>query len=290
MAPRRRVRPPGFLALFLLCGLVPVELPLSAGEPAGAPANSSEDASDRNLAAAGKLILFDTGELLTAPLRWDGKDWLKFGITAAAVTTTVLVLDQPIREMSQRNRTPSRDDVAEVVQSFGAGASWGVWGAFVVAGWAFDDSKARRVAVDVLAASLIAHGVLTTTVKYTVGRYRPDETEATWSAKPFSGHVSFPSGHTTQAFALAAVVSGHYRQPWVRLTAFFIAGGVGIARIQLNKHYASDVVLGAVIGTAVGGTVVALNEKRRGAAPGPRVTVMPLLLRKGGGLRVTAVF
>jgi len=206
------------------------------------------------------------------------------------VTTTVLVLDQPVREMSQRNRTPSRDDVAEVVQRFGQEYSWAVIGAFAAAGWGFGDSTSRRVVVDAVAASLIATGVVTTSVKYAVGRYRPDETEATWYARPFSGHVSFPSGHTTQAFALAAVVSGHYRQPWVRVTAFFVAGAVGIARIQLDKHYASDVVLGAVIGTAVGGSVVALNEKRRGAPPGPRVTVTPLLLRKGGGLQLTAVF
>lgn len=264
--------------------------PARAEEEPPSPPPASETLSDRNLVDAGKLVLFDAGEILTAPVRWDGGDWLKVGITGVVVTGTALALDEPIREAAQRNRTSSRDDFATTIQRFGQEYSWVVMGAFAVAGWGFDDRTSRRVVVDALAASLIANGILTTTLKYSVGRYRPEETTATWSAEPFSGHVSFPSGHTSQAFALAAVVSGHYRQPWVRVTSFFIAGCVGLARIQLNKHYASDVVLGAVIGTAVGGSVVALNEKRRGAPPGPRVTVMPLLLPKGGGLQVAAVF
>lgn len=277
----------------LLAGLLGVALPLSAGEPSPPSENGSAPLSDRNLLDGGTLILLDTGDILTAPVRWDGSDWLKFGIGAAAVTTTVLALDQPIREASQRSRTPSRDDFATTIQRFGAEYSWAVIGAFAVAGWGFDDSSSRRVVVDALAASLIASGIVTTTVKYGVGRYRPGATSATWYAQPFSGNVAFPSGHATQAFALAAVVSGHYRQPWVRVTSFFIAGCVGLARIHLNEHYASDVVLGALIGTAVGGSVVALNEgRRRGSASrdGARISITPLVLSKGGGLQVAAVF
>ncbi len=209
------------------------------------------------------------------------------------MTGTVLALDQPIREGSQRSRTTSRDDFATVIGRFGAEYSFAVIGAYAVAGWGFDDSKSRRVVVDALAATLIASGIITPALKYAVGRYRPNATGATWYAKPFSGNVSFPGGHATQAFALASVISGHYHQTWVRVTSFFIAGCVGLSRIHLNAHYASDVLFGAVIGTAVGGTVVTLNEKRRQAskgAEGPRVTVMPLLLEKGGGLQLTAAF
>lgn len=268
-------------------------LPAGAEEPPLPVGKAEEALSDRSLLDGGKLILFDTGEILTAPVRWDGGDWLKFGIGAAAVTTTVLAFDQPIREASQRSRTTSRDDVATFIQRFGQEYSWAVMGAFAVAGWGFDDSTSRRVVVDAVSASLIATGILTTSLKHSVGRYRPDETAATWYAQPFSGRVSFPSGHATQAFALAAVVSAHYRQPWVRVTSFFIAGCVGFARIQLNKHYASDVVFGALVGTAVGGTIVTLNERRRKGPEAPRglrVTITPLVLAKGGGLQVAAVF
>ncbi len=286
------MRSPAAVFLVLAVAAGPLEAEDQPAPPAQ-PAEATGGVSDRNLLDAGKLILFDTGDILTAPIRWDGNDWLKLGVSAGLVTGTVLGLDQPIREASQRSRTTSRDDFATVIERFGAEYSFAVIGAYAVAGWGFDDSTSRRVVVDALAASLIASGIVTTAVKYGVGRYRPSATEATWSAKLFSGNISFPSGHATQAFALAAVISGHYHQTWVRVSSFFIAGCVGLARIHLNQHYASDVLFGAIIGTAVGGTVVTLNEKRRQAPPapeGPRVTVMPLLLEKGGGLQVAAVF
>jgi membrane-associated phospholipid phosphatase len=282
----------------ILCALVlglsiMIRVPLGAVEPPPPAAKAEDGISDRNLVDAGKLILFDTGDILTAPVRWDGSDWLKFGIGAAAVTTTVLALDRPIREASQRSRTTSRDDVATTIQRFGQEGAFAVIGAFAVAGWGFGDSTSRRVAVDALSASLIAGGIVTTSVKDAVGRYRPDETAAVWYAQPFSSHASFPSGHTTEAFAVAAVISGHYQQPWVRVTAFFVAGCVGLARIQLDQHYASDVILGALIGTAVGGTIVTLNERRRRAPEAPhglRISIAPLVLSKGGGIQVAAVF
>ncbi len=285
---RKTFRPLVLVFLVLL-----VRAPLAAQEPPPPAGKADVTLSDRNLVDAGKLILFDTGDILTAPVRWDGHDWLSFGIGVGAVTGTVLALDQPIREASQRSRTTSRDDVATYLEKFGAEYSWAVIGAYAVAGWAFDDSKSRRVVVDALAASLIASGIITTAVKYTVGRYRPSATDATWYAQPFSGNIAMPSGHTAQAFALAAVVSGHYHQTWVRATAFFIAGCVGLARIHLDQHYASDVVLGALVGTAVGGSVVTLNERRRGGAEAPRgsrISITPILLSKGGGLQVSAVF
>jgi membrane-associated phospholipid phosphatase len=274
----------------LVLGFFLIAAPARAEDPHSARAETRAELSDRNLVEAGKLILLDVRDVLSAPAFWEGGDWLKLGIGAGVVTGTVLALDQPIREASQRSRTTSRDDFATTFQRFGQEYSWAVLGAFAVAGWAFDDSRSRRIVTDVLAASLIANGLLGTAVKTSVGRYRPDETAATWHAQPFSGHISFPSGHATQAFALAAVIAGHYRQPWVRVTAFFVAGSVGLGRIHLNKHYASDIVAGALIGTAVGGTVVVLNERRRVALPGARVTVMPVLLPRGGGIRVAAAF
>jgi membrane-associated phospholipid phosphatase len=254
------------------------------------PARPKEPLSDRNLLDAGKLILLDVRDVLTAPAGWDGSDWLKLGIGAGSVAATGFALDQPLREASQRSRAPSRDGFAKTIQRLGREYSLGVVGAFAVAGWAFDDTRSRHVVVDALAASLIASGLVTPAVEYGSGRYRPSATTAIWYAQPFSGNLSFPSGHTTQAFALAAVISGHYPQPWVRVTAFFVAGCVALARIHLNQHYASDVVAGALIGTAIGGTVVTLNEKRRATSEGARLAVTPLLLPRGGGLRFAAAF
>jgi membrane-associated phospholipid phosphatase len=76
------------------------------------------------------------------------------------------------------------------------------------------------------------------------------------------GYTSFPSGHTTTAFAAASAVTEETSRWWPRST-WYIApvmyGGatlVGLSRMYHNKHWASDVILGAGIGTFSGLKVV----------------------------------
>ncbi len=81
---------------------------------------------------------------------------------------------------------------------------------------------------------------LTMALKYTVGRTRPDG----------SSH-SFPSAHATGAFALASVAQVHYG-PWAGIPAYALATLSGLSRIDANKHFASDVATGALVGTLIG--------------------------------------
>jgi len=65
-----------------------------------------------------------------------------------------------------------------------------------------------------------------------------------------SNSYSFPSGHTAQAFAAATFLSEEYKDrfKWMPYVAYGMASGVGAMRIANNKHYVSDVLLGAGIG------------------------------------------
>ncbi len=113
-------------------------------------------------------------------------------------------------------------------------------------------------------AVVLASGV-TGVLKGLLGRSRPYVTADTNPrdfkfGKGFSGEdrSSFPSGHTTTAFAAAAAVTSEVQRMWPRYT-WYVApvmyGGatlVGLSRMYHNKHWASDVVLGAGIGTFSG--------------------------------------
>jgi membrane-associated phospholipid phosphatase len=85
--------------------------------------------------------------------------------------------------------------------------------------------------------------------------FRPVTTSGAWA--------SFPSGHTTAAFATAASLSAEVRRhdpPAARIVTPLLytgAGLVGLSRMYNNQHWASDVVAGAVIGILVGHEVVA---------------------------------
>ncbi len=66
-----------------------------------------------------------------------------------------------------------------------------------------------------------------------------------------SNSRSFPSGHTSGAFALATVTEIYYG-PWFGVPAYALAALVGVSRIDSNKHVASDVIAGALLGTLIG--------------------------------------
>ena len=65
-----------------------------------------------------------------------------------------------------------------------------------------------------------------------------------------SAYTSFPSGHTTQAFAAATFLSEEYkdRYRWMPYVSYTAASSVGLLRMANNRHYISDVLVGAGIG------------------------------------------
>jgi membrane-associated phospholipid phosphatase len=117
-------------------------------------------------------------------------------------------------------------------------------------------------------AVLLADGI-TSLIKGVGGRSRPfvsnGERPADFNfGKGFGNgdYSSFPSGHSTTAFAAAAAVTNETTRWWPRSTwivgpvMYAGATAVGLSRMYHNKHWASDVVMGAAIGTFSGRKVV----------------------------------
>jgi len=231
------------------------------------------------------LLADDTRAILTAPLRWDRRDWLLAGgLTSLVIASTAS--DGMIREESQENITPQLHTFTKNAQRFGAEGSWLVLGAFETYGYIAKDTKAKAVAMDGLTASVVSAGIITPLMKFAVGRVRPNASDRTFDFKPFSGNYSFPSGHTTQAFAVASVIAAHYDQWWVQGLSYGLAGVVGYSRVEQNSHYASDVVAAAFIGTAVGRTIVKRHNKLKEGA----FTVTPYFDGQGSGLVFSKIF
>ena len=100
-----------------------------------------------------------------------------------------------------------------------------------------------------LSSTFIGGGLVVFGIKQSIRRERPLEDEL--------GHPSFPSGHTSIAFSMATIL-GHQYPRW-RIPLYVGAGLVGLSRIYLGRHYASDVLMGAAVGT-ITGTVVWRNR------------------------------
>jgi hypothetical protein len=104
--------------------------------------------------------------------------------------------------------------------------------------------KVSHLGMDLLQAQILTE-MLVEPIKYATNRERPDG----------SNNRSFPSGHAAVTFAGATVLERHLG--WRKsLLGYTIASYVAASRLHDNRHYLSDVVFGAAVGSIAGRTVV----------------------------------
>lgn len=234
------------------------------------------------------LVLSNVKYVLTSPSRWDDSDWHTLEWGSAAVLGTALVIDGPWRD-EMRRHTPNNNPVIKQVERLGAQYAPGVVGGFFVAGL-LGSNRAMDTAEDAFTASLIASGIISPSIKLLAGRARPRQNMGVNYFRPFSkANASFPSGHTTEAFVLASVISGHYTSPWVSYLSYGLAGTVGLARTYHDAHFASDVLAGALIGGYTGHNVVKYSEFLRHGS-GMTIAVLPEVGDGVRGMRVVGNF
>lgn len=128
--------------------------------------------------------------------------------------------------------------------------------------------RLTEVSADLFRAQLLAQG-LTIGLKQGFRRQRPEG----------SGYA-FPSGHTTVSFASATVLQRHYG--WkLGLPAYGVASYVALSRVQMRRHYLSDVAFGAALGIAMGRTVT--------LGHGPTFAISPAPTDGGAAVQFTMV-
>ncbi|MCU0376085.1 MAG: phosphatase PAP2 family protein [Chitinophagaceae bacterium] len=204
--------------------------------------------------------------MAASPARWKGESWFQFGGSVAIIGAIIPmdnVLNVPF-ENWQQNGAKRFGEAGDVVGGlpfqFGfTGAAWGV-------GLLAKNKPMQHFALDNLQAQLYTGGI-TFVIKELFHRARPETglDGYNWFG-PFNGrgNDSFISGHTSLSFATATMVFLHSKKKWwVGLAAYGVATGVGISRMQMQKHWASDVIGGALVGTAVSAFVYRQQQMRR---------------------------
>lgn len=218
------------------------------------------------------LLGSDLKQEFTKPFHMTKKDWGNFG-KFAAVTVALSFADEPVQQaaLKLRNRNTEVNNISKYVTNFG-----GLYEAYTLAGLGaygliFKNEKMKTTTLLATQAYITA-GALGSVLKFLSGRTRPSFYGAGVEAEPrFLGpfsktakdangnkvYSSFPSGHTTVAFAAATVFASEYRdKPIVPIIAYSAATLIGISRITENKHWATDVFVGAAVGYLAGKNVV----------------------------------
>jgi len=158
-------------------------------------------------------------------------------------------------------------------------------GGFYIGGLLFNDNRAKETAA--LSLRALFHSILVSQVfKLLLRRQRPDYDNGVdrWFndgiGKAFR---SFPSGHTAQIWSLATVVSGMYRdKPVIPVICYSLAVLAGLSRITENEHWASDALVGAVIGYSIGRFIINKRNKR--------FMLSPIINDQKTGLSLSFVF
>jgi membrane-associated phospholipid phosphatase len=235
--------------------------------------------------AYGNELLSRTGSVLVSPLHMDAEDaYWTAGIAAGGLL--VYSADGQIRHMMGRNHSSLNDSLAKDFEKFGNGgyemAVLGVYGGAAYLTGKKDGPHVALLAVESFAAA----NAVGTIAKCVAGRARPYAGDGKDHFTPFTtktADTSFPSGHTTSAFAVASVLASGGGSPVVGVAAYALATGTALQRMYADKHWASDVFTGAALGTAVGRWITAQDRAAAKKGNGTSAMILPVYAKGYGG-------
>jgi len=233
-----------------------------------------------------KSYLTDAKDIVIAPVKWSGKEWIAAG---AVVGGTVLLYqyDMEIRDYFQSKQTPWGENISKYgIEPWGNYYSYATLALFYGQGLIWKNERSKKVAL-LGAKAYILSGFFVQFPKMLFSRQRPYQGEypdsKKWYGPSISSHKSFPSGHTTSAFAIAAVIASEYKETiWIPIVAYSLASATGLSRIYDDQHWASDVFFAAAFGWSMGKLVHSSSNWK--------VKVTPVVSTESAGLYMNYSF
>ncbi len=160
--------------------------------------------------------------------------------------------DEPLREFALKHHYRFTNQISWAAQYFGhSDYMIGAAGLVYATGLSARNPKLQHAGI-LLVSTLLINDFVTNKLKDEFQRRRPDEANHNYYFEGGEGgrhYASFPSAHTSTAFAFATSVATVYHDhKWVPPVAYAGATLVGLSRIYDNKHWATDVLAGATVG------------------------------------------
>lgn len=186
--------------------------------------------------------------------------WLNCSyIGAVAQEIPASTLDIRILESIAETRTVPQTQTFKVLSDINNYVQIAVPVGLLVAGAVNDDKIMRQNALYV-ASSTAVTALVNVGLKHLFKRSRPFKKYPNFISVRTASGYSFPSGHTSSAFATASALSRAYSKWYVLAPSLLWASSVGYSRMYLGVHFPTDVLAGAALGT---GAAFALDGLKR---------------------------
>jgi membrane-associated phospholipid phosphatase len=223
------------------------------------------------------LLGSDFKQQVVLPFHTKKKDWGKVA-QFALITAVGSLADESISKYAVgiASRSKHVTNISRYVTNFGGQYEAITLASLAAYGWVFKNEKIKTTAI-LASQAYITSTVMQSALKFLTGRQRPIyydpktlENEPTFHGPLYQfkkdangkrpdniSHSSFPSGHTTVAFAAATVFAMEYRdKPLIPIISYSAASLIGLSRLTENRHWPTDILVGAALGFLVGKQVV----------------------------------
>ena len=230
-----------------------------AAAPGSARAQPAEEPARRRFAA------WAVGDAVALGAGIEASDALRLG-GAVGVLALVGFQDAEVFTEARRLYTRGARRPIRIVEELGNARVVRPAAAMVLVGaLASRDARLQDAAFTSLQAVVYANTV-TNALKSVSGRARPYQARGPDRFAPFSGNTSFPSGHATTVFALAAPWFAYYPGPATG-GLLAVASATAFSRVVTERHWASDVAAGAAIGGGMGLWLARRHQRRPSETP-----------------------
>ncbi|MEZ4588249.1 MAG: phosphatase PAP2 family protein [Gemmatimonadales bacterium] len=174
--------------------------------------------------------------------------WRHLGVVSVGVAGLLLV-DGPTQSFMQDRRSSFTDALADGVRGFGEWPAY-VGGpvALTLVGLLAGNGSVANTGLEMAGAALVTMAVVLPT-KRLIGRERPNCVCGSSNFAIGGTGRAMPSGHTAVAFAVLTALGDRIPSAAARVGLTGVAALVGWSRMNDDKHWLSDVAMGAIIGT-----------------------------------------
>jgi len=250
------------------------------------PSEINEITFGGEISSAARRLGNESVDLAVTPFRLEnGSIFITLGVAGAVGLT--YTFDRQIREKLADHSSRSLNKAADAGALIGdpylhLGLATLVYGGAILA-----DSAKWKETGEMMGEALILADAAAFIVKESTGRGRPLATSSKDNFRPFGFQNDFdsmPSMHTSSSFALASVLAATSESIFMKAAYYGAATFVGFSRAYQNKHWASDVIVGAALGELCGRVVTSFHANRS------RVALAPQTYENGAGLALVGTW